>query len=125
MSSLARRSAAAVGLAFLLGGLGLPLLGPLLAGERAPFCCGKGRCCCTEGATATADERPCLRRGCGCETGDAVVAGAPLRIEAVLPRNEPPARPGARLLKAVARATSPVDRPHAPAVPPPRRPLPA
>jgi hypothetical protein len=125
MSSLARRVAAALGLALLLGGLGLPLLGPLLAGERAPFCHSKGRCCCTGGETGAADDRPCLRRDCGCETGDTVLAGAPLRIEAVLPRTESPAGPDARPQKAVARPTSPLDRPHAPAVPPPRRPFPA
>ena len=78
------RAAAALGLAVLLGGLTLPLLGLALAGEPASFCCSKGRCCCAD-ETAGTDDRACLRRGCGCEHPDATAAGAPLRIEAVLP----------------------------------------
>jgi hypothetical protein len=118
-----RRATAGLALAALLGGAALPLLDAALAAETAPLCCSKGRCCCT-GETAEADERPCLRRGCGCERPDASVAFGRLRLEAVLPTGLPaqlePRTPGAA--KALAIVLS---RPYAPPVPPPRRALPA
>jgi len=121
MSSRVLRSAAAVfALTVLLGGLGLPLLGLALADEPGPFCCAKGRCCCAN-ATAGADERPCLRRGCGCERPDATVAGAPLAFEAVLPATSRLPRLAARSLGGSLAPASPLARPHAPPVPPPRR----
>ena len=123
-SRVLRSAAAAFALTVLLGGLGLPLLGLALADEPGPFCCAKGRCCCAE-AAAGADERPCLRRGCGCERPDVTVAGAPLAFEAVLPATSRLERPAPRLLAGTAAPGSPLARPHAPPVPPPRRPLPA
>ena len=120
MSSRVLRSAAAVfALTVLLGVLGLPLLG--LADEPGPFCCAKGRCCCAE-AAAGADGRPCLRRGCGCERPDTTVAGAPLAFEAVLPATARLDRPEPRSLEGLAAPGSPLARPHAPPVPPPKRP---
>jgi hypothetical protein len=118
-----RRSMAVLGLSVLLGSLALPLLGLVLADEPAPFCC-RGCCCCT-GDGAGADDRACLRRGCGCEHPDATVAGAPVRIEAVLPAMVLPARPESRSLEGAAAFGGLLTRPHAPPVPPPRRPLPA
>ncbi len=111
-------------LAVLLGGPVLPLVGVVLADESAPLCCGRGRCCCA-GGTAGEGDRPCLRRACGCQHQEAIPAGEPLRIEAVLPAATLPtvAEPG--LLPRVAVAAAAVSRPHAPPVPPPRRSLPA
>ena len=123
MSSLRRRPRGALGLAVLLGGLALPLLGLALDEGRPAFCCSEGRCCCAD-ADAGADERPCLRRGCGCGQGDVVVAGAPLWFEAVLPATCRLERPAPRSLGGAATPGSPLARPHAPPVPPPRR-LPA
>ena len=117
-----RRTTAGLALAALLGGPALPLLDAALSAESAPFCGSKGRCCCARD-TAQADERPCLRRGCGCGLPDASVAG-PLRLEAVLPTGLPaqlePRTPGAAKVLAIV-----LIRPHAPPVPPPRRALPA
>jgi hypothetical protein len=125
MSSRVLRSAAAVlALAVLLGGLGLPLLGLALADEPARFCCAKGRCCCADPA-AGADERPCLRRGCGCGQRDAVVTGASPWFEAVLPAASRLARPEPRTLDGLAVPASTLARPHVPPVPPPKRLLPA
>jgi hypothetical protein len=118
-------ASAAVGLAVLLGGLALPLLGLALAEETAGFCGGKGRCCCAGDTAARTDDRPCVRRSCGCERPEATVAGAPLTIEAVLPATGEPARPEPRSLDGTTAARSLHDRPHAPPVPPPRPRLPA
>ena len=123
MSSLRRGARGALGLAVLLGGLALPLLGLALDEGRPAFCRSKGRCCCAD-AAGGADERPCLRRGCGCERGDVVVAGAPLWLEAVLPATSHLGRSAPRSLEGTATPASPLARPHAPPVPPPRR-LPA
>jgi hypothetical protein len=125
MSRLARGAAAAFGLAVLLGGLAVPVLGLVLADEPSSFCCGKGRCCCTGDAARGGDERDCLRRACGCGHGDAVVAGAPLRIEAVLPTAGLLADPGWQRLKGADDDGRLLDRPHAPRLPPPKRLLPA
>jgi hypothetical protein len=118
------RLAAAFGLAVLIGGLTLPLVGLVLAHETAPFCCSKGRCCCADDAAAR-DDRTCLRRGCGCERpGDAVMA-VPLQIEAVLPSCEPlgTALPAEARWEAAGR--QPLPRADAPPVPPPRLSSPA
>jgi hypothetical protein len=123
MSSL-RAATASLGLAVLLGGLGLPLLGLVLGDEPAPFCCAKGRCCCADAASGK-DERPCLRRGCGCGHEDATPAGAPLQIEAVLPA------PGHLVIAPPSdarwetRSVCAIPRVEDPPAPPPRRPLPA
>lgn len=116
------RAAALVGLVVLLGGLGLPLLGLVLADDRVPLCCSKGRCCCADEA-AGRDDRPCLRRGCGCERPDVAVTGAPLRIEAVLAASRPlvAASPAGASWESVAER--PLPRAEAPPVPPPRRSL--
>jgi len=111
-------------LAVLLGSLALPLVSVVLAEEPAPFCC-RGRCCCTGETTDDGDGRPCLRVRCGCGQPDAVVIGAPLRLEAVLPTVVAPSRAEARRLEGCAPPEAPLDRPHAPPVPPPKRPLPA
>ena len=74
-------------------------------------------------AAAGADERPCLRRGCGCERPDATVAGAPLAFEAVLPARARLDRPEPRPFDGLAAPGTPLARPHAPPVPPPKRPL--
>jgi len=110
-------------LAALLGALALPLLEVALANESAPLCCSRGRCCCA-GDTAGADERPCLRRGCGCERPDATVAGGPLRLEAVLSVS-PPAHLESHICCSAIGHASVLSRPHAPPVPPPRHVLPA
>ena len=123
-SRLRRTSKAVAGLAILLGSLALPLLSAALAEEPAPFCC-RGRCCCTVETTDDAEGRPCLRVRCGCGQPDAVVIGAPLRFEAVLPAVCAPLRSEARPLERRLAPASPLDRPHAPPVPPPKRPLPA
>ena len=124
MCRLPRAAVAGLALAVLLGGLALPLVSLALADEPAPFCCGKGRCCCAD-AAAGADERPCLRRGCGCEQRDVVVAGAPLWLEAVLPATSRMPRPQPRPLAGSLTPGGPLARPHAPPVPPPRRSFPA
>jgi hypothetical protein len=118
------RAAAALGLVVLLGGLGLPVLGLVLADERAPFCGRTGRCCCAD-ETAGRDDRACLRRGCGCKPTGEAVPGAPLRIEALLPASEPlvTVSPGEARWEAVAE--QPFPWADAPPVPPPRRSLPA
>jgi len=114
---------AGLALTALLGALALPLLEVALANESAPLCCSRGRCCCA-GVTAGSDERPCLRRGCGCERPDATVAGGPLGLEAVLPASLPAHLESHTRRGAIGRV-SVLSRPHAPPVPPPRRVLPA
>jgi hypothetical protein len=123
-SRLRRTVKAAAGLAILLGSLALPLLSAVLTDEPAPFCC-RGRCCCTGERTDDGDGRPCLRVRCGCGQPDALVIGAPLRLEAVLPVVVAPRRAEARRFDRCAVPGDPLDRPHAPPVPPPKRPLPA
>ena len=123
-SRACRTAKAVASLAVLLGSLALPLVSAVLAEEPAPFCC-RGRCCCTGEATDDRDGRPCLRVRCGCGQPDAVVIGAPLRLEAVLPAVVAPRRAEARRLEGCAPPEAPLDRPHAPPVPPPKRPLPA
>ena len=123
MSRIARAAVASLGLVVLVGGLGLPLLGFVLADEPVPFCCTKGRCCCADATGA--GERPCLRRGCGCSRPDAVVAGAPLRVEAVLPALTSLAPGEARRFDRCVTTPSPLDRSHEPPLPPPKRRLPA
>jgi hypothetical protein len=122
--SRALRLAAAFGLAVLLGGLTLPLVGVVLADEPAPFCCSKGRCCCADVAPS-AYEGPCLRRGCGCGHADELVTGAPLRIEAVLSAPAPVAYASPAEARWEIVADRPVARAHEPPVPPPKSPLPA
>jgi hypothetical protein len=124
MSRIARAAVAFLALAAIGGGLVLPALGLVLADEPAAFCCAKGRCCCAD-AAAGADERPCLRRGCGCEQRDAVVAGAPIGSEAVLPAASRLALLEPRPLEGGLTPGRPLARPHAPPVPPPKRLLPA
>ena len=119
-----RRAAAALGLVVLLGGPGLPLLGLVLADERAPLCSRSGRCCCADEA-AGRDDRPCLRRGCGCGSPDDAVAGAPLRIEAVLPAPAPLVTISPVEARREALTEPALPRADAPPVPPPRRSLPA
>jgi len=121
---LPRAAIACLELGVLLGGWGLPLISLALAGEPAPFCCAKGRCCCA-GASAGTEERPCLRRGCGCDERDAVVAGAPPWFEAVLPAPSRLAGPEPRPLDRSVAPGSLFGRPHAPPVPPPKLSLPA
>jgi len=123
-SRLRRTLKAAAGLAILLGSLALPLLSAVLADEPASFC-RRGRCCCTAETTDDGLGRPCLRVRCGCGQPDAVVIGAPLRLEAVLPAVVAPLRTEARRLDRCAPSEGPLDRPHAPPVPPPKRLLPA
>lgn len=123
MSRLGRAAAAALALLALAGGLGLPLVG-LAGDESAAWCCTKGRCCCAS-PEAGRDERPCLRRGCGCEEGPLAVAGAPLLLEAVLPAPGRLAAPDLRAGGGPTAAVRPLARPHAPPVPPPRPALPA
>lgn len=124
MSRIARAAVAFLALAALGGGLVLPALDLVLADEPAAFCCTKGRCCCADPA-AGSDERPCLRRGCGCEQRDAVVAGASTWFEAVLPATSRLARPESRPRDRNAAPGSLLARPHAPPVPPPKLSLPA
>ena len=114
------RLAAALGLAVLLGGLAVPLIGIVLADEPASFCCSKGRCCCADVARST-DEGPCLRRGCGCGHTDELVTGAPLRIEAVLSASAPLTHASPAEARWAIVAERPVARAHEPPVPPPRR----
>jgi hypothetical protein len=121
---VARAPGAVFALALLLGPLGLPLLGLVTADEQAPFCCRGGRCCCADDAADSGDG-PCLRRGCGCERPDATVAGEPLRIGAVLPASSLATVPASHRLSRAGGGERPLARPHAPPVPPPRRPLPA
>jgi hypothetical protein len=99
------------------------MLAAVTGPEAAPFCGSEGRCCCARD-TAAADERPCLRRGCGCEPEDASVAPGSLKLEAVLPTGVP-APLGPRAPGAVTALAIVLSRPHAPPVPPPRRALPA
>jgi hypothetical protein len=114
-----QRATVALAVTALLGALALPLLEVALANASAPLCCSRGRCCCA-GVTAGSEERPCLRRGCGCERPDATVAGGPLGLEAVLPASLPAHREPHTRCDARGRA-SVLSRPHAPPVPPPRR----
>ena len=116
------RAAAAFGLSVLLGGLALPPLSLVLADERAPFCCSKGRCCCADEA-AGRDDRTCLRRGCGCERPGEAVTGAPVRIQAVLPVTHLPAMIPPCGAGWVIADAQPLPRADAPSVPPPRRSL--
>jgi hypothetical protein len=122
MSRIARAAVAFLALAAIGGGLVLPALGLVLADEPAAFCCAKGRCCCA-GPAAGADERPCLRRGCGCEERDVVVTGAPTWFEAVLPATSRLARPAPQPPERRHAPEEPLARPHVPPVPPPRRSL--
>jgi hypothetical protein len=122
--SRALRLAAAFGLAVLIGGLAVPLIGLVLADEPASFCCSKGRCCCADVARST-DEAPCLRRGCGCGHPDELVTGAPLRIEAVLSASAPVALASPADSRWGIVAERPVVRAHEPPVPPPKSSLPA
>ncbi len=118
------RAAAALGLAALLAGLAVPLLGLVLADARVPLCCSKGRCCCADEA-ARRDDRTCLRRGCGCEQPGEAIAGEPLRIEAVLPASGSLVGASPAVARWEAEAEQPLPRADAPPVPPPRRSLPA
>ena len=118
------RVRAALGLAVLLCGLALPLLGLVLGDDPAAFCCSKGRCCCADVARST-DEGPCLRRGCGCGHPDELVTGAPLQMEAVLPASAPVAAASPAEARWGIVAERPVARADQPPVPPPRRSLPA
>lgn len=118
------RAAAAFGLTALLGALALPLLGLVIADERTPVCCGKGRCCCADDA-AGRDDRTCLRRGCGCERHGEAVTGAMLETEAILPASEALAAASPRYARWPIEPERPLPRSEAPPVPPPRRPLPA
>jgi len=125
MSRPARAAVALLGLAALLGGVAVPLLGLVLADEPSASCCGRGRCCCVGDRTRGGDERECFRRACGCAHGDAVVIAGPFRFEAVLPTaGSLDDRSWSRLPSAASPAR-PLDRPHAPPLPPPRRLLPA
>ena len=119
-----RRARTVFALVVLLGALDLPLLGLVLADEHAPLCSGRGRCCCS-GVTAEPDDRPCLRRGCGCGHTDATPAVEPLAIDAVLPATSRPAVPEPCRLRRTGAGERPLARHRAPAVPPPRNPLPA
>lgn len=123
MSRLARPALATLVLLALVGGLALPLLG-LAGDESSTWCCTKGRCCCADPG-AGRDERPCLRRGCGCEEGPLAVAAAPLLLEAVLPVPGLLAPPDPCAGGGPTAAVRPLARPHAPPVPPPRPALPA
>jgi hypothetical protein len=125
MSRRPRAAAATLGLAVLLGGVTVPLLGLVLAGEPADFCRSRGRCCCSGETTDDGDGRPCLRVRCGCGQPDAAVIAAPLRLEAVLPVVAAPSGAEARRLEEGPPPASPLDRPQEPPLPPPRRLLPA
>jgi hypothetical protein len=119
-----RRSMAALGLAVLLGGLSVPLLGLFPADGPIPSCC-RGRCCCTGEATDDGDGRPCLRQRCGCGQPGTVAIAAPLQVEAILPAAgllvaAPPSE-----ARGETAGERPLPRADAPPVPPPRRPLPA
>lgn len=119
-----RAVGAALGILLLLSGSSLPLLGLVFADEPAPVCC-RDHCCCAGRATAPSDDRPCLRRGCGCGQPDAAVIAPPVQVEVVLSDVAlvSPVGPPAR----VSRVSEPlpVTRAEEPFVPPPRRPLPA
>jgi hypothetical protein len=119
-----RTARAALLVAVLAGSLALPFLALALAEEPAPFCC-RGRCCCTGEATPGGDSRPCLRVRCGCGRTDAAVIAAPLRLEALLPAVATPARTESRRIDQGPAPAVPIDRPHAPPLPPPKRRLPA
>jgi hypothetical protein len=125
MSRRARAAAAALGLAVLLGGVAVPLLGLVLAEEPADFCCSTGRCCCTGETTDDGGGRPCLRVRCGCGRPDAAVIAAPLRLEAVLPAVAAPSGAEARRLDGHLAPASPLERREKPPLPPPKPPLPA
>jgi hypothetical protein len=118
------RSVAALGLAVLLGGLAVPLLGLFPTDGPAPFCC-RGRCCCTGEATDDGAGRPCLRQRCGCgQPGTAVIA-APLQVEAILPLAGPlVVVPPSEACGETARER-PLSRADSPPTPPPRPSLPA
>lgn len=122
MSRLRRTSIAALALAVLLRGLGVPLPTLLPAEEEGTFCCAKGRCCCGD-APGTSD-RPCLRRACGCDRPGPVAVHAPMRVEAVLPIVGRVLATHGSSARLAASAPRPVDRPDEPPVPPPRRPRP-
>jgi len=114
------RAPAVFGLFVLIVGLVLPVASLVLASDAAPFCCARGRCCCSSGAVG--DDRTCIRRGCGCDHRDEAVSATTPWTEAVLPR----AVTVEAARAAQARWTVPDERPIAradrPAVPPPRRP---
>ena len=120
---LVRSLASTFGLAVLLGGLAVSFVSLVVAEAPSDFCCGRGRCCCARTAAPGADERSCLRRACGCQRPDAIIAGAPVTIEAVLPTPVAVADPGWRRLAGAAPSDRPLDRPHVPPLPPPRRPI--
>lgn len=124
MSKAARPTLGALALGALLAGLAAPVASLAFAEEPAPFCCGRGRCCCDDGASP-GEDRDCLRRGCGCEPGDAAEAGVPRGDDAVLPGAGSPARPAPDATAGVLAGGTPLARPDAPPVPPPRRSPPA
>jgi hypothetical protein len=113
------RAASALGLAVLLAGLVLPLMGLVLADEPAS-CCVKGRCCCGDVARST-DEAPCLRRGCGCGHSDELAAASRLRFEAVLSASAPVRAISPAEVRWPPMSERPIARADDPPVPPPRR----
>jgi hypothetical protein len=115
---------AALGLAALLAGLALPLLGLFSADGPAPRCC-RDRCCCTGEAADDADARPGLRLRCGCGQPNAGVIAAPVALEALLPAAGLLACAPAGEAQWEARDARPFPRVDPPPVPPPRRSLPA
>lgn len=115
-----RRLSSGLVLGVLLGGAWLPLLEAALAQEGAAFCGRGGRCCCMQGRER-ADDRPCLRRGCGCDQPEsATVSVGPFRLDAVLPATGVPARAEAAEHGNAPPTTRLLSRPHAPPTPPPR-----
>lgn len=120
MSRLARAVAAAMGLAVLGGGTALPLLAPVPGEETSSYCC-RGRCCCTGEATNERTAGACLRVSCGCGSPEGALIPASLRLEAVLTAVPRPAVAEPRRLERSSPPAAPLERPHAPPVPPPRR----
>ena len=118
---LGRAALAAALLGVLLAGLATPLLGLVFEADGGATCCSGGRCCCRKD-DAPRPEGLCLTSGCGCSRPETSTAGAPLRIEGLLPALVPLARPEPGRRAFCAARSAPHSRPDEPLVPPPRRP---
>lgn len=121
MSSRGLGAAGTAGLllGLLLWSLVLPLASVALAhDDSGAACCRRGYCCCREPGEEPAG--PCLRSRCGCGLGQEAAVAAPLRVEAVLPQLAALTTTRPSRLPAPRQHPTPLARPDAPPVPPPK-----
>ena len=102
-----------------------PSLGLVLADEPAALLLPRAAAAARARRRTTGTAGPACACAAAAASRDAVVVGAPLRLEAVLPAVAPPAAPRRAGSRVAPAPEAPLDRPHAPPVPPPKRLLPA